>query len=102
MKREKVIIDYNIRGWAEENESKIYKLYKKQIIVGEAKALPQNSKDEKVGAYAYRYGCDILTADNRAYVHYFKNKSVKFVKINPLDISTKGNQIIYIVRLLKK
>jgi|APSaa5957512535_1039671.scaffolds.fasta_scaffold50035_2 hypothetical protein len=101
MKQDKVIIDYDIRGWAKDNESKIAKKYNKLIIVGEAKALSSKSSDKKIGAYAYRYNCDVLTADNTAYVEFFKNKSIKSANIVQFDLWERGNRPIYLVRMLK-
>ena len=101
MKINKVVIDYDIRGWAKEKEKYISKKYKKLIIVGSEKALPMKSDDKKIGAYSYRNNCDILTADKTAYVEYFKNKKIKSVNITQFALYKKGDKPIYLVRIIK-
>ena len=102
MKNNKVIIDYDIRGWGKENEKLIKKKYKTLIIVGIHKVFPQDVPDKKIGAYASRYKCDILTSDNTAHVEYFKNKIIQSVKIQNYSYYKKGSKPIYLIKLKKK
>jgi len=101
-KNSKVIVDYDIRGWGKENEQLIHKKYKTLIIVGIHKALPQNATDKKIGAYANRYKCDILTSDKTAYVEYFKNKIIQSVEIHKYASYKKATKPIYLIKLKKK
>ena len=101
MKINKVVIDYDVRGWAKKKEKLLLKKYKKLVIVGVEKALPMKSKDKKIGAYSYRYNCDILTADKTAYVDYFKNRKIKSVNISKFALYRKGKKPIYLVSIKK-
>jgi len=102
MKNSKVIIDYDIRGWGKENEKSIHKKYRTLIIVGIHKAFPQDAPDKKIGAYASRYKCDILTSDKTAHVEYFKNKVIQYVEIHKHAYDKKGSKPIYLIKLKKK
>ena len=102
MKNSKVIIDYDIRGWGKENEQLIHKKYNTLIIVGKHKAFPQDAPDKKIGAYASRYKCDILTSDKTAHVEYFKNKIIRSVEIQNYSYYKKGAKPIYLIKLKKK
>jgi len=102
MKNSKVIIDYDIRGWGKENEKSIHKKYKTLIIVGIHKAFPQDVPDKRIGAYASRYKCDILTSDKKAYDEYFKNKIIQSVEIHKYASYKKASKPIYLIKLMKK
>jgi len=102
MKNSKVIIDYDIRGWGKENEKLIHKKYKTLIIVGKHKALPSDAPDKKIGAYANRYKCDILTSDKTAFDEYFKNKIIQSVEIHRYASYKKASKPIYLIKLKKK
>ena len=101
MKTSKVVIDYDIRGWAKDNEKLITKKYKNLVVVGIHKSLTQDSSDKKIGAYANRYKCDILTSDKTAYVDYFKNKTIQTVEIHKFASYQKGTRPIYLVKIKK-
>lgn len=101
MKTDKIIIDYDIRGWAKDNEKIITKKYKNLVVVGIHKSLPQDASDKKIGAYANRYHCDILTSDKTAYVDYFKNKAIQSVEINKFASYQKGSKPIYLIKIKK-
>lgn len=96
-----VIIDYDIRGWGDKNEKSIKKKYKTLIIVGIHKSFPQDAPDKKIGAYANRYKCDILTSDKTAHVEYFKNKSISSVEIRNYAYDKKASKPIYLIKLRK-
>ena len=102
MKNTKVIIDYDIRGWGKDSEKSIQKKYKTLIIIGIHKAFPQDAPDKKIGAYASRYKCDILTSDKTAYVEYFKNKVISSVEIHRYDYYKKGKKPIYLIKIKKE
>ena len=102
MKNNKVIIDYDISGWGKENEKSIKKKYKTLIIVGDHKAFPQDAPDKKIGAYANRYKCDILTSDKTAFDEYFKNKIIQSVEIHRYASYKKASKPIYLIKLKKK
>jgi hypothetical protein len=102
MKNNSVIIDYDIRGWGNDNEKSIQKKYKMLIIVGIHKSFPQDAPDKKIGAYANRYKCDILTSDKTAHVEYFKNKAISSVEIQNYAYDKKASKPIYLIKLKKK
>jgi len=102
MKNSKVIIDYDIRGWGEKNKKSIHKKYKTLIIVGIQKGLLSNASDKKIGAYANRYKCDILTSDKTAYVEYFKNRIIQLVEIHKFASYKKASKPIYLIKLKKR
>lgn len=102
MKNNSVIIDYDIRGWGKENEKSIQKKYKTSIIIGLHKSFPQDAPDKKIGAYASRYNCDILTSDKTAHVEYFKNKVISSVEIHNYAYYKKASKPIYLIKFKKK
>ncbi len=53
----KILIDYDMRGWADENETKIHTNYEEILRVGVDPNPKQDSSDEIIAA------CDSLTFD---------------------------------------
>lgn len=75
----KVLIDYDVKGWAEENQTRIRTDYEEILKIGEEPNPPMNSGDETIASFCEEKNCDLLTGDKRAYTELLKNNRVKAV-----------------------
>lgn len=96
----RVLIDYNRRGWADENEEKIKKDYEEILRVGVEPNPTPDSSDEVIASFCEEKNCDLLTGDKRAYTKLLTNKRVKAVQISRYAFDTKANQQVYLVKIL--
>ena len=65
--------------------------------------IKETSYDENLAKFCLDRNCDFLTADKKAYTHFFKNKQVKSVEIFQfMKKEPKKDRPIYCVRILKK
>jgi len=95
-----VLADYNRRGWAEENETRIRKDYPKILHVGVDSNPPPDSSDEIIAEFCEKNNCDLLTSDKRAYAALLKNDHVKAVQISKYDWDDKAGQQVYLIKIL--
>jgi len=56
----KVLIDYDMRGWADENETKITNDYAETLRVGIEPNPPKESSDETIASFCEENNCDQL------------------------------------------
>jgi len=96
----KILIDYNRRGWAEENESKIKNDYPEILQVGVPPNPPADSSDLELASFCEENNCDLLTGDKRAYASLLKNEYVKAVQISKYDMDETAKQQVYLVKIL--
>lgn len=96
----KILIDYDVRGWADDNEAKIKDEYEEIIKVGLEPNPPQESSDEKIAAFCEDNNCDLLTGDKRAYTKLLTNNRVKAVQISRFDWDKSGNKQVYLIKIL--
>jgi len=89
-----------MRGWADENETKIHTDYEEILRVGIDPNPPQDSTDEIVAAYCEENNCDLLTGDQRFYTRLLTNTRVKAVQISKYDFDTSGGKQVYLVKIL--
>ena len=98
MEIKNILIDKQINYLAKDEYNDLLKDYDKKFVVG--KELKQRSFDENCAHYCKENNCDFLTADNTAYIHFFKIKSIKFVQISEFTYEKKADRPIYLVRIL--
>lgn len=93
-----VLIDQNCKWLASENHNDLVKHYESIFVVGEH--LKQREYDENLATFCMDNSCDLLTADNRAYTHFFSDKRIKNVQISEFVYEHKADRPIYLVKIL--
>lgn len=88
-----VLIDYQIKGWAQRNVEKIRAGYSDILYVGDHPS--SGSSDSVLASFCAANGYDLLTSDKRAYVPWLEEQRVKEVRISLFD---SGGQLVYLVR----
>ena len=96
----KVLIDYDMRGWADENETKIHTDYEEIQRVGIEPNPPQDSPDEIIASFCEENNYDLLTGDQRFYTRLLINPRVKAVQISKYDYYSSGEKQVYLVKIL--
>ena len=91
------LIDQNIKNLVEDKYKPYFKKYDKIFVVG--KDLPQREYDEGLAKFCKKNECDLITKDNRAYIH-FLTVNVKAVQISELFYDEKGVCPIYTVKII--
>ena len=88
-----VLIDQNCKWLVNEDSKKHLENYDKIFVVGID--LKQRDYDETLATFCKDNDCELLTADNRAYIHFFSEKKSKmsnslnsFMKIKQIGPST--------------
>ena len=89
-----------MRGWADENETKIYTDYEEILRVGIEPNPPQDSSDEIIATFCEENNCDLLTGDKKAYAKLLINSRVKAVQISRYDHDSSGGKEVYLVKIL--
>jgi len=75
-----VLIDKQVSWLAKVENQQLIKDFKKPYVVGVD--LKQTSFDENCASFCIDRNCDFLTADPKAYTHFFKIKKIKSVEIS--------------------
>ena len=75
-----VLIDKQVSWLAKEENRELIKNFDKVYVVGVD--LKQTSFDENCASFCVDRNCDFLTADPKAYTHFFKIKKIKSVEIS--------------------
>ncbi len=95
----KVLIDQNILWVAKDKE--LLKDYEfPPFEVG--KDMKQTSYDENCGSFCYDRNCDLITGDDTAYKHFFKNKKIKSIEISEFYYEKTAERQLYLVKILEK
>jgi menaquinone-dependent protoporphyrinogen IX oxidase len=74
-----------------------FEKYDKIFVVGTD--LKQREYDEGLDTFCKKHECDLVTADNTAYVHFLAEK-IKTVQISELFYDEKADRPIYIVKII--
>lgn len=93
-----VLIDKNCNWLAKDEHRDLLKEYESVFVVG--KDLTQRSFDENCASFCKDKDCDFLTADNTAYIHFFRVKSIKYVQISEFFYEKKPDRYIYLVQIM--
>jgi hypothetical protein len=62
--------------------------------------LKQRDYDETLATFCMEHDCELLTADNRAYIHFFSEKKIKNVQISEFIYENKADRPIYCVKIV--
>ena len=93
-----VLIDQNCKWLTNEDSKKLLENYEVIFVVGEH--LKQREYDENLATFCIDNCCELLTADNRAYIHFFTDKRIKNIQISEFVYEHKADRPIYLVRIL--
>jgi len=91
------LIDQNIKNLVEDEYKHHFEQYDKMFVVG--KDLKQREYDEGLAKFCKKNECDLITADNRAHVHFLAEK-IKTVQISELFYDENADRPIYIVKIM--
>ena len=92
-----VLIDQNCKWLASDDNNDLLNHYGHIFVVGEH--LKQREYDENLATFCMDNLCDLLTADNRAYTHFFSDKRIKNVHISEFVYEHKADRPIYLVKI---
>ena len=87
-----VLIDQNCKWLINEDSKKHLENYDKVFVVGVD--LKQRDYDETLATFCKDNDCELLTADNRAYIHFFSEKKIKNVELSEFIYEYSVEQII--------
>lgn len=93
-----VLIDQNCKWLVNQDSKKLLENYHEIFVVGDH--LKQREYDENLATFCIDKSCELLTADNRAYVHFFSDKRIKHVQISEFIYEYKADRPIYLVKIL--
>jgi len=94
----RVVIDYNILGWGDAHQDDLLKQFKEVIQVGKHPDLPRRSFDKEVAVFCESHDCALITADSRAYTHFFE-AGIKSVTIRLLERWKVSDADLYVVEI---
>ena len=93
-----VLIDQNCKWLVNEDAKKHLENYDKIFVVGID--LKQRDYDEALATFCKDNDCELLTADNRAYIHFFSEKKIKNVQLSEFIYEDKADRPIYLVKIV--
>jgi len=88
-----VLIDKQVSWLAKDENRELIKDFEKHYVVGVD--LKQTSFDENCADFCVKNTCDFLTADPKAYTHFFKIKKIKSIEISQFHYEKKAERYIY-------
>ena len=93
-----VLIDQNCKWLVNEDAKRHLENYDKIFVVGID--LKQRGCDETLATFCKENDCELLTADNRAYIHFFSEKKIKNVHLSEFIYEDKADRPIYLVKIV--
>jgi hypothetical protein len=93
-----VLIVQNCKWLRNEESKKHLENYDKIFEVGID--LKQRDYDETLATFCNDNDCELLTADNRAYIHFFSEKKIKTVQLSEFVYEEKADRPIYLVKIV--
>mgnify|MGYP000005632630 FL=1 len=93
-----VLIDQNCKWLVNEDAKKHLENYDKRFVV--VVDLKQRDYDETLATFCKYNNCELLTADNRAYIHFFSEKKIKNVQLSEFIYEDKADRPIYLVKIV--
>jgi len=93
-----VLIDQNCKWLVNEGSKKHLENYHKIFVVGVD--LKQRDYDETLATFCMENDCELLTADNRAYIHFFSEKKIKNVQLSESIYEDNADRPIYLVKIV--
>jgi len=92
-----VLIDKQVSNLADDEHRELLKDFDKSYVVGVD--LKQTSFDENCASFCVDKNCDFLTADAKAYTHFFKINKIKSVEISQFHYDNKAERNIYLMQI---
>ena len=92
-----VLIDKQVSWLANDENRELIKDFDKVSVVGVD--LKQTSFDENCASCCFDKNCDFLTADTKAYTHFFKINKIKSVEISQFHYDNKAERNIYLMQI---
>ncbi len=96
----KVLVDYNKLGWADDNKSKIGSDYEVVLHVGKDGNPEQDSPDDKILSFCLDRCCDLLTGDKRIHTSLLRDRPNMTVQISQFALDAKSGQPVYLIKFL--
>ncbi len=94
-----IVIDKQVSYLENEEYTELLKDYNEKFVVG--KDLIETGFDENWANICKDRNCDFLTADKKAYHHFFKVKSIKVLEISEFLAEKKAKgSTVYLVRIM--
>lgn len=93
-----VLIDKQVSNLADDEHRELLKDFDKPYVVGVD--LKQTSFDENCASYCIDRNCDFLTADPRAFTHFFKIKKIKNVLISRFMRDKDPERYVYLMQII--
>ena len=93
-----VLIDKQVSNLDDDEHSELLKDFDKSYVVGEH--LKQTSFDENCASFCMDNNCDFLTADAKAYTHFFKIKKIKNVLISRFMRDKDPERYVYLMQII--
>ena len=93
-----VLIDQNCKWLTNEDSKTLLDMFDDVFVVGDH--LKQREYDENLATFCMNNCCELLTADNRAYIHFFMDKRIKNVQISEFMYEHKADRPIYRVKII--
>jgi hypothetical protein len=97
----RVVIDYNILGWGERHMEELSGRFAEVILVGKHPDLPRRSFDSEVATYCKSHDCALITADAKAYTHFFE-AGINQVAIRRIERWEVSDADLFIVEIVDK
>ena len=92
-----VLIDKQVSWLTKKENKELIKDFDEIYEVG--KDLKQTSFDENCATFCIDRNCDFLTADPKAYTHFFKIKKIKSIEISQFHYDNKAERNIYLMQI---
>lgn len=92
-----ILIDKQVSWLAKDENKELIKDFEKIYVVGID--LKQTSFDENCASFCIDRNCNFLTADPKAYTHFFKIKKINTVEISPFYYEKKAERYVYLVKI---
>lgn len=92
-----VLIDKQVSWLGKEENQELIKDFEKSYVVGVD--IKQTSFDENCASFCMERNCDFLTADPKAYTHFFKIKKIKSVEISRFIRDKDPERFIYLMQI---
>ena len=96
----KAIIDKDILGWGDQQNSELLQQYEEILQVSKDPNLPSRIFDTTIASYCRDNDCDLFTSDRTAFTHYYKI-GVRRVEISEYDWWYAGNRPVYLVKIIE-
>ena len=93
-----VLIDKQVSWLGNKENRELFRDFDKFYVVGID--MKQTSFDENCASYCIDRNCDFLTADPRAFTHFFKIKKIKNVLISRFMRDKDPERYVYLMQII--